>query len=103
MFDRESIYGYKMRRILDAARVNRVKYAVIPEDGSEIMEFSDLDDVRYYMTTKPFIKYFYAFDVDDENNFIKIRAIYMERYTERDIKDRLLANKAGGGQYRLRY
>lgn len=103
MFDRESIHSGKMRRIVDAARINRVKYAVIPEDGSEIMEFSDLDDARYYMTTKPFIKYFYAFDVDDENNFIKIRAIYMDRYTERDIKDRLLANKAGSGQYRPIY
>ena len=90
-------------RIQDAARINRVKYAVIPEDGGDIMEFSDLDDVRYYMSTKPFIKWFYAFDVDDESNFIKIRAIYMERYTVQDIKDRLLANKAGSGQYRPKY
>lgn len=85
-----------MRKIKDAARINRVKYAVIPEGLSdEIVEFSDLDDVRYYMRTKPFIKWFYAFDVDDSDNVIKIRAIYMDRYTERDIKDRLLANKAG--------
>ena len=90
-------------RIQDAARINRVKYAVIPEDGTDIIEFNDLDDVRYYMSTKPFIKYFYAFDVDDENNFIKIRATYMERYTVQDIKDRLLANKAGSGQYNPKY
>ena len=83
-------------RVEDSARIHRVKFAVIPEDYSEdIMEFSDLDDVRYYMSTQPKLKYFYAFDADDEDNSIKIRAIYMERYTERDIKDRLLANKRG--------
>lgn len=86
-----------MKRIVDAARINRVKYAVIPEGKSEddIIEFSDLDDVRYYMRTKPKIKYFYAFDADDSDYFIKIFAINMDRYTLNDIKDRLLAKKAG--------
>ena len=91
------------QRITDTARINRVKYAVIPEDGTDIVEFDDLDDVRYYMSTKPYIKYFYAFDVDNEDVFIKIKATYMERYTVRDIKDRLLAIKAGSGHYNPKY
>ena len=92
-----------MKRIKDAARINRVKFAVIPENYSdEIMEFSDLDDARYYMTTKPFIKYFYAFDADNPENSIKIRAINMDRYTLKDIKDRLLA-KAAGDIFNFKY
>lgn len=86
-----------MKKIADKARINRVKYAIIPEGMSEdeIMEFSDLDDVRYYVSTQPRIKYFYAFDADDSENFIKIRSVNMDRYTLEDIKDRLMANKRG--------
>lgn len=84
-----------MKRIVDAARINRVKFAIIPEGDDEIMEFSDLEDIRYYMRTQPNIRYFYAFDADDSDNFVKIRKVYMDRYTIQDIKDRLLANKSG--------
>jgi len=84
-----------MKKVKDAARIDRIKYAAIPEDGSDIIEFGNLDDMREYMYQNPQLKYFYAFDVNSEDIVFKVRRCYMERYTVRDIKDRLMAIKAG--------
>lgn len=82
-----------MKRINDTSRIKNVKYLVL--EGDDSIEFFNLEDVRYYVKNKPYIKYFYAFDVDNSDNFIKIRSIYMDRYTTQDVKDRLLSNQAG--------
>ena len=85
-----------MRTIKDAARIKGIKYVVIPEsEEEEIMEFVDLDDARDYVYERPWLKYFYAFDIESEDNAIKIQSKYMDRYTPQDIADRLLANKRG--------
>ncbi len=83
-------------RLEDAARV-RVGYFVESGFDGSVTHFSTLDGVREFVRETG-ERCFYAYDLDDDENIIKIKAIYMDRYRERDIVDRLLANK-GGGQF----
>jgi len=82
------------RAIEDAARV-RVGYFVEDEYDGGVTHFRSLDSVREFVANVG-AKRFYAYDLDDEDNIVKIKAVYMDRYRERDIVDRLLANKSGG-------
>lgn len=81
-------------RLEDAARVRVGYFVEIGFDGS-VTHFSTLDGVREFVRETG-VRCFYAYDLDDGDNVVKIKAIYMDRYRERDIVDRLLANKSGG-------
>ena len=74
----------------------QVGYGAETPDGG-LTEFSSLGAVKMFVRENG-LKDFFAFDRDNRANIVKIKAIYMDRYRESDIKDRLLANKQQGGK-----
>ena len=82
----------ELERIEDAVHI-RIGYVVEP-DYDEPLMFTSLNGVKEYVK-KTGVKFFYAFDRDDEENSVKIKSMYADRYRESDIEDRLIANKAG--------
>lgn len=85
----------KNQQINDAVHV-KVGYVAETPDGS-VTEFSSLGAVKEFVRETG-LKYFTAFDRDNRANIVKIKAIYMDRYRESDIEDRLIANKQQGGK-----
>lgn len=83
------------QHIDDAIHI-KVGYVAETPDGG-VSEFSSLNAVRMFVRETG-LKYFYAFDRDNRANVVKIKAIYMDRYRESDIEDRLIANKQQGGK-----
>ncbi len=83
------------QQINDAVHI-KIGYGAESPDGG-VLEFSSFDAVKMY-TRENGLKSFFAFDKDNRANIVKIKAIYMDRYRESDIEDRLIANKQQGGK-----
>lgn len=73
-----------------------IGYAAEGTDGA-MSYFSSFDAVKMFVRETG-IKQFFAYDKTDKKNIVKIKAIYMDRYRESDIEDRLIANKQQGGE-----
>lgn len=83
------------QHIDDAVHI-KVGYVAESPDGG-VLEFSSFGAVKMYVRENG-LKSFFAFDKDNRANVVKIKAIYMDRYRESDIEDRLIANKQQGGK-----
>ena len=83
------------QHIDDAVHIKVGYVAEIPDGG--VSEFSSLNAVKMFVRETG-LKHFFAFDRDNRANVVKIKAIYMDRYRESDIEDRLIANKQQGGK-----
>jgi hypothetical protein len=82
-------------QVNDAVHIN-IAYGAETPDGN-ISYFSSFPAVKAF-ARETGIKHFFAFDKENRNNIIKIMTIYMDRYREDDIEDRLIANKQQGGK-----
>lgn len=83
------------QHIDDAVHI-KVGYGAETPDGN-VMEFPSFNAVKMFVRENG-LKSFFAFDKDNRANIVKIKAIYMDRYRESDIEDRLIANKQQGGK-----
>lgn len=82
--------------IADAAHVTNIGYVVDVEFDEPVM-FSTLKAAAEYATRRK-AKWITCFDRDNEENFCDIQTRYADRYTKRDIEDRLIANAQQGGR-----
>lgn len=85
----------KKQQIDDAVHI-QVGYGAVSPNG-DAMQFGSFGAVKMYVRENG-LKEFFAFDKDNRANIVKIKAIYMDRYRESDIEDRLIANKQQGGK-----
>lgn len=85
----------KKQQIEDAVHI-QVGYGTVSPNG-DAMQFGSFGAVKMYVRENG-LKEFFAFDRDNRANIVKIKAIYMDRYRESDIEDRLIANKQQGGK-----
>lgn len=85
----------KTQQIEDAVHIE-IGYGAETPDG-QVTPFNSFEAVKMFVRETG-IKSFFAYDKDNTANIISIKAIYMDRYRESDIKDRLIANKQQGGK-----
>lgn len=83
------------QQINDAVHI-QIGYGAETPDGG-VLQFPSFGAVKMYVRENG-LKSFFAFDKDNRANIVKIKAIYMDRYRESDIEDRLIANKQQGGK-----
>ena len=83
------------KQVADAIHI-QVGYGVETKDGS-ITLFNSFEAVKMFVRENG-LKFFFAYDKENRANSIRIKAIYMDRYRESDIEDRLIANKQQGGK-----
>lgn len=82
-------------QVKDAIHI-KVGYGVEMNDGTTTL-FQSLQAVKMFVRENG-LKFFFAYDKENRANSIRIKAIYMDRFRESDIEDRLIANKQQGGK-----
>lgn len=83
------------QQVTDAIHI-QIGYSVEMNDGTVTL-FSSFQAVKMFVRENG-LKYFFAYDKENTSNSIRIKALYMDRYRESDIEDRLIANKRQSGK-----